>query len=256
MGEIEIARNGQTLEIVIDRPTVRNALDSACHFRLAEIFDEFDRDESLRVAIITGAGQKAFCVGSDLKARMEPGGQDYPPTGFAGLCERFDLYKPVIAAVNGDCIGGGLEVVLACDLAVASAQARFGFPEPRVGLLAAGGLHRLSRQLPAKHAMDIVLRAKLFQAREALDYALINRVVDSPDDALTAAREMAADIIECAPLAILATKEMISRGLDEASLRDAFSAHYPAYERMLASEDAVEGSMAFKEKRKPVWKGN
>lgn len=248
--------NGPILEITISRPAVRNALNPAAHRRLAEIFDDFSNSNELRVAIITGSGEQAFCVGSDLKARLAAGGDDMPPSGFAGICERFDLEKPVIAAINGDCIGGGLEIVLACDLAISVSHARFGLPEPRVGLLSAGGLHRLARSLPTKHVMDIALTGRLFDASTAQRFGLINQVADAPADLMDVTRSIARQIIECAPLAIKATKQMITGGLGQSSLERAFACNYPAYVEMLQSNDALEGSRAFLEKRKPRWSGS
>lgn len=254
-GDIVVETTGGIMLVTINRPAVRNALDPAAHRALADAFDAFAANDALRVAIITGSGGRAFCVGSDLKARLASNGDDMPATGFAGLCERFDLEKPVIAAVNGDCIGGGLEIVLACDLAVTVAHARFGLPEPRVGLVAAGGLHRLIRSLPTKAAMEIALTGRLFDAGTALRHGLVNQVVDDGSDVLAQARLLAGEIIDCAPLATRATKQMIARGLAAPTLEDAFAGEYPAYRRMLESEDAVEGSRAFLEKRQPDWKG-
>ncbi|WP_245408302.1 enoyl-CoA hydratase-related protein [Zhengella mangrovi] len=254
-GEITFDTGDGIMEVTINRPAVRNALDPSAHRRLAGIFDAFAADDRLRVAIITGSGDRAFCVGSDLKARLASGGDRMPATGFAGLCERFDLEKPVIAAINGDCIGGGLEIVLACDLALTVPHARFGLPEPRVGLVAAGGLHRLARSLPAKLAMEIALTGQLFDAAKAQGHGLVNAVVPAGADVLQDARKLAAQIVECAPLATKATKQMIARGLEAPSLAAAFAGDYPAYREMLQSNDAVEGSRAFLEKRRPNWTG-
>lgn len=251
---IAVEADGPVVTLRIDRPEVRNALHPAAHAEMAAALDAFAADDGLRVAVITGSGDRAFCAGSDLKARAETGVDDMPPTGFAGLAERFDLWKPVIAAVNGDAIGGGLEIVLACDLAVAVDGARFGLPEPKVGLAAAGGLHRLARAIPDKWAMELALTGRLFDAGEALRLGLVNRVV--PREALSATvRAMAAGIAANAPLSTMATKQMMRQGLGYASLADAFAARYPAHEAMLASEDAREGPRAFAEKRRPVWKG-
>jgi crotonobetainyl-CoA hydratase len=251
---IIVEADGPVLTIKINRPEIRNALHPAAHAEMAEALDAYAADDALRVAVLTGTGDKAFCVGSDLKVRAELGRDEMPATGFAGITERFDLWKPVIAAVNGDAIGGGLEIVLACDLAVAVEGARFGLPEPKVGLAASGGLHRLARALPDKWAMEVALTGQLFPAEEALRLGLVNRVV--PRDQLeTTVQELAAEIAANAPLSIRATKQMIRQGLGHAALEAAFHARYPAYETMLASEDAVEGPRAFAEKRKPRWRG-
>ena len=181
-----------------------------------------------------------------------------PPTGFAGLAERFDLIKPVIAAVNGDAIGGGMEIVLACDLCVAVPSARFSLPEPRVGLAASGGLHRLARQVPLKQAMEIALTGRMFAADELVGMGVVNQLSPSPTggaDVLALALETATLICENAPLAVRATKQMMMRGLDLPDLEAAFATRYPAFEAMLASEDASEGRLAFLQKRHPKWRG-
>ena len=254
MSFVAVTVDGPVMTTRIARPEVRNALHPAAHAEMAAAFDRFAADDSLCVAIVTGTGEKAFCAGSDLKVRAEMGHDDMPATGFAGITERFDLTKPVIAAVNGDDIGGGLEIVLACDLALAVPEARFGLPEPRVGLAAAGGLHRLVRQTPEKWAMEVALTGRLFGADEALRIGLINRVVPRAE-LMTETRALAAEIAANAPLAVRATKQMMQGGRDHARLEDAFAASYPAYDSMLASEDAVEGPRAFAEKRAPRWKG-
>lgn len=141
-------RRGTTLFVTLNRPEVRNALHPPAHRELEDAFNRLETDDSLYCAVITGTGSKAFCVGSDLKYRAATGDGSMPKTGFAGLAQRYTLTKPVIAAINGDAIGGGLEIVLACDLAIAVRGARFGLPEPKVGLSAHGGLHALARQLP------------------------------------------------------------------------------------------------------------
>lgn len=241
------------MEVSIQRPDVLNALNSQAHSELADTFDKFAKDSALNIAVIRGSGERAFCVGSDLKERSEFGSDRMPPSGFAGLTERFDLEKPVIALVNGDAIGGGLEILLACDLAIAVDTAHFGLPEPKVGLAASGGLHRLARQLPLKRAMEISLMGNLFDAVTAMNIGLINEVV--PRQSLeNTKKKYLSNLKECAPLALLATKQMILKGLEQGSLENAFRANYPSFQRMLASEDAKEGVQAFAEKRKPVWK--
>ena len=212
---IKVSTDGPVMTLMINRPEVLNALDPPSHLALHHAFDRYATDDALRVAVITGAGEKAFCVGSDLKVRSAMGSDDMPPTGFGGITERFDLFKPVIAAVNGHAIGGGLEVVLACDLAIASSGAKFGLPETKIGLAAAGGLHRLARQIPLKHAMEIALTAELFPATKALDYGLINAVVE-PDHLKKATDDLVAKVLEGAPLAHCATKQMMAEGLSTA----------------------------------------
>jgi enoyl-CoA hydratase/carnithine racemase len=253
---IIVERDGQTVWITIDRPAVMNALDPAAHRELAAAFDAFQADPELRVAVITGSGDRAFCVGSDLKARAERNVDDHPPTGFAGLTHRFDLMKPVIAAVNGLAIGGGVEIVAACDLAIAADHAEFSLPEPRVGLaaLGGGGLQRLARTLPLKHAMDLVLTGRRIGADEARRIGLINDAVPAAE-LRARVRSVAESIIEGAPLAIEASKQVMLESLAYADLQSALRARYPAAELMLGSADAVEGQRAFLEKRKPHWQG-
>jgi crotonobetainyl-CoA hydratase len=244
------------LTISIDRPEVMNALHPPAHAELARAFDLYGADPELRVAIVTGVGTRAFCAGTDLKVRAATGRDDHPPTGFACLTSRFDLFKPVLAAVNGLALGGGLEIVAACDLAIAADHAEFGLPEPRVGLAALGGgvLHRLARQMPMKQAMWLALTGRRITADEAQSLGLINQVVPARD-LERAARAVADDLLAGAPLALQATKQVMLQGLAEPDLAKAIGARYPAAERMLASEDAREGQRAFVEKRTPRWSG-
>ena len=250
--------NDGTLVLTIDRQDRRNALDPDAHHQLAALFDSFADSDVHLVAIITGAGDRAFCAGSDLTVQAGLDRANLPSTGFAGLAERFDLTKPVIAAVNGDAIGGGMEIVLACDLCVAVPSARFALPEPRVGLAASGGLHRLARQLPLKRAMEIALTGRMFSAAEAAEMGVVNQIAElaeGPGAALVMALEMAGMICESAPLAVQATKEMMISGLDLPDLEAAYAADYPAFQAMLNSDDAAEGRAAFLQKRRPRWQG-
>lgn len=208
------------------------------------------------MAVITGAGDRAFCVGTDLKSLAQTGSYAYPYGGFAGITKRFDLFKPVIAAVNGLCLGGGVEILAACDLAVAAEHAQFGLPEPRVGLAALGGgaLQRLARTLPMKEAMGLVLTARRMGAAEAQRIGLVNDVVPMAELAART-RALVDELLACAPLALEASKQVMMQSLDEPGLEAAMNRRYPAAERMLASEDAKEGPRAFAEKRKPRWQG-
>ena len=246
-------RNG-VLTVTLNRPAQSNAMTLAMHHELDQIFTRFASDEQLIAAVITGAGDNAFCAGSDLKARAPLQRDDMPATGYAGLTERFDLHKPVIAAINGHAIGGGMEIVLACDLAVAVSSAKFGLPEPKVGLAASGGLHRLARQLPLKTAMEIALLGDLFSAGQALSYGLVNQVVE-PAQLKETVNALLDKLRECAPLALRATKQMMLQGLDAGGIAPAFAQTYDEFERMYGSEDALEGMAAFTAKRKPRWRG-
>lgn len=249
-------RAGHVVTITLNRPEVLNAMHPEAHAELARAFDDYAADPELRVAIVTGAGDRAFCVGTDLKALANTGNHAKPATGFAGITHRFDLWKPVIAAVNGLCLGGGVEIVAACDLAIAADHAEFALSEPRVGLAALGGgaLQRLARDLPMKEAMWLVLRAQRIGAEEARRIGLVNAVVPR-DRLMSSARALADELLECAPLALQASKQVMLQSLEESHFAKAMTRRYDAAERMLASDDAREGPLAFAQKRKPVWTG-
>jgi crotonobetainyl-CoA hydratase len=254
---IRVDREERVTLITLNRPQAMNALCGPMHWELHHAFDAFDADPDQWVAILTGAGERAFSAGSDLKEMAQKGPKKaMPASGYGGIVERFDLDKPVIAAVNGVAAGGGFEVALACDLIIAADTARFGLPEPKVGLAAAGGgLLKLPRQIPLKQAMGMILTGRLAPASEALALGFVNEVAPAAD-LLTVARRWAAQICECSPLAIRASKQVAMRGLDlpmEEALHGQRS--LPALLAMNASEDAREGPLAFSEKRTPRWTG-
>lgn len=248
--------SGPLLTLTLNRPQVLNALHPEAHCELSDAFDRYAADPELRVCIVTGAGGRAFCVGTDLKALAATGDHAKPPTGFAGITHRFDLWKPLIAAVNGHCLGGGMEILAACDIGVASSSAKFGLPEPRVGLAALGGglLQRLPRQISTKDAMALVLTGSAIGAKEAKRIGLVNEVV-APERVMSRARQYAEDILACAPLAVQASKQIMLQSLAVAKLADAMHENYPAAVRMLQSDDAIEGPAAFAAKRAPRWTG-
>jgi enoyl-CoA hydratase/carnithine racemase len=252
-----VERSDHILTITLNRPEVLNAMNPAAHFELDEVFDLYANDPEMRVAIITGAGDRAFCVGTDLKELSRTNDHRKPPGGFCGITTRFDLYKPVIAAVNGLCLGGGAEIVAACDLAIASDHAEFGLVEPRVGLAALGGgaLQRLAREMPMKDAMMMILTGKRISAQEALRTSLINQVVPK-SELISAARALANEILKCAPLAVQASKQVMLQSLLTPDLEKAMKAKYDLAELMLKSHDATEGPLAFAEKRTPKWTGS
>jgi enoyl-CoA hydratase/carnithine racemase len=256
MGEFcSVERDGRVLVVTINRPEVMNALHPPANLELDAVFDEFAADSELWVAILTGAGDRAFSAGNDLKFQASGGRMEQVPHGFGGLTARYDLDKPVIAAVNGVAMGGGFEIVMACDLVVASERAIFALPEPRVGLAAlAGGIHRLPRQIGLKPAMGILLTGRRVDAREALSLGIANEVV-SHAELLPAARRWAEQILECAPLSVRASKQAAMQGLECASIQEAVAARYEGIAAMVRSQDFVEGPRAFAEKRKPNWQG-
>src|ERR1700692_2203522 len=244
----------------VNRPKVMNAMHPFCHVEMDEVWDDFVADKAMWVAIVTGAGDKAFSAGNDLRWTAEHRGEPVSDVlkqargGFAGITARYDIYKPIIAAVNGFALGGGFEIALACDIIIAADHARFGLPEPRVGLMAgAGGVHRLPRQIPLKIAMGMMLTAKHITAQEAHRYGIANEVVPLKDLIPTAER-WAGEIMECSPLSVQASKEAAMNGLG-LPIQEALAKHYDLQTKMFRSEDAIEGPLAFSQKRKPNWTG-
>lgn len=249
-----VERNGAVLEVTINRPQASNSLTPEANEELQHIFDVFEADASLWVAIITGAGDKAFCTGNDLKVGSSGRRMWMPKTGFGGLTHRGGRVKPVIAAVNGFAMGGGFEIALACDLVVADETAQFALSEVRVGLIAgAGGLQRLSRQVPQKQAMEMILTGRRVSAEDGQALGFVNRVT-APGQALQSARALAAEIVESSPTSIRYSKELLNEQARYASIDEAMLVAYPAIDRLLNSEDRIEGMTAFVQKRKPVWR--
>lgn len=249
-----VEKDNHILTVRINRPDRLNALHPPANAELGEVFDDFAADDDLWVAIITGEG-RGFSAGNDLRYQAEGGERVATPRGFGGLTSRFDLTKPVIAAVNGVSMGGGFEIALACDLIIASEKALFALPEPKVGLAAlAGGLNRLPRQIGSKRALGMILTGRHVRPEEGEKLGFVNEVVPH-EDLMTAARKWAEQICECAPLSIRASKDVVYRSLDSASLEDSMQQKYDSVKALASSEDFVEGPLAFAEKRKPNWKG-
>lgn len=251
-------KDGRILTVTINRPERMNALHWKANEELASVFDDFVSDPELWVAIITGAGDRAFSAGNDLKYQAQEAGGELnagPKTGFAGLTARYDCSKPIIAAVNGVAMGGGFEIALACDLIIASDNAIFALPEPRVGLAAlAGGIHRLPRLIGLKRAMGMMLTGRRVSAEEGERMGFVNEVT-RPGELLEAARRWADQIVECAPLSVRATKQAALDGMRYGMIEDAMAERYPAVAELFKSEDFVEGPLAFAEKRPPKWRG-
>ena len=258
MNFINVAMKGHVTTVTLARPEVLNAINHEMHAELEVAFNNFADDHEQHVCVVTGEG-RGFCAGSDLKAAAAARPHlGYPAHGYAGLIERFDCPKPFIAAVNGVAMGGGFELALACDLIIASDNAVFSLPEPLVGAVAlGGGLHRLARQIGLKQAMGMILSSRRVPASEGAALGFVNEVV--PVSELAAAtRRWCDEIIKASPMSIRASKEAVMRGLDEQSVEAAIKAQgsYPAFAAWRQSEDALEGPLAFAEKRAPVWKGH
>ena len=257
-----VEREGHLLVVTLDRPQVRNALHRAASDELDHVWTRYEADPELRVAILTGAGDKSFSAGYDMREPAAPGDQQggaaflahRHPRGLGGLTLRYDLTKPIIAAVNGFALGGGLELALACDIIVAAEHAEFGLPEPRVGRMALeGGMHRLARSIPLKTAMGMLLTGRRVSAHEAYRIGLVSEVVPLAD-LLPAARRWADEILACAPLSVQGTKEAVMQGLD-LPLPAAVGLVPAAMAKALVSADQAEGVNAFRERRAPRWTG-
>ncbi len=252
-------RRGAVLELTLDRPKA-NAIDAATSRMIHDAFAAFADDDELRVAIITGAGERFFSAGWDLNAAAAGEGvdADHGPGGFAGLTEMFNLDKPVIAAVNGYAAGGGFELALACDLIIAARHAEFFLPEVTLGIIAdAGGVFRLPRRVPRAVAMEMILTGRRMGAEEGARWGLVNQIAE-PQALLPTARALAERIAAAAPLAVAAAMDAM-RATETMGVAEAFSylraGHSLAYQAMLDSGDAREGARAFVEKRDPVWRG-
>lgn len=250
-------KKGNTAYITINRPEVMNAMDPETYSELSQAWIDVRDDPDVWCAIITGAGDRAFSAGADLKKTIPVEAEKWHfwQTQEEQILNRgLEVWKPIIAAVNGYALGGGFEIALACDIIIAADHAEVGLPEPRVGLFAgAGGVHRLPRHIPMKIAMGMMLTARRIKVQEAQKLGLINEVVPLADLMITAER-WAAEILECAPMSVRATKQMAIQGLDS-PLNIAFARNYSEQQKQVASNDRIEGPRAFSEKRPPKWTG-
>ena len=245
--------------VTINRPESMNAVHPTCNREIGEAFADFRDDPAMRVAILTGAGDRAFCAGDDLKYQAAHGrpGEPYPehdkyPLG--GITHDFVCWKPIIGAVNGVALGGGMELALACDILIAAEHATFGLPEPKVGGVAgAGGPYRLPRQVPHKIAMGMLLTGRAISAPEAYRLGLVNEVVPL-EQLMPTAEQWASEIIDAAPLSAPASKQMALTGLDS-PLDQAMKSWPSEYRKAMASPDYIEGPRAFADKRQPRWEG-
>jgi len=243
--------------VTIDRPDRLNAIDAAAEAELMRIWEAIEGNREIRVVVLTGAGDRAFCAGADMKGGSGVSGLEYwaapRPGGFGGIALRETLDVPVIARVNGHALGGGMEMVLGCDIVIASEKATFGLPEPRVGRLALdGGIAILPRRIPHVLAMGMLLTGRRIGAAEAMRFGLVNEVAPAAELDAAVARWVA-DILACAPLSIRAVKQMVRAG-EALSPREAQMLRLPALVEALRSSDQDEGVKAFQEKRAPQWR--
>ena len=255
---IRLQVEGHVARVTIDRPEVLNALDAEATAALEAIWQQMEARDGIRAIVLTGAGERAFCAGADMRAGGERTGLEYwahaHPTGFGGLSLRTSLDIPIIARVNGHALGGGLEMMLGCDIVVAASTATFGLPEPRVGRLPLdGGMVLLQRQIGHRAAMGMLLTGKRISAAEAVANGLINEAVVR-EELDAAVDRWLADILACAPLSLRAIKQTVRRTA-QITPQEAQALRLPALIACLASDDGEEGVRAFRDKRQPVWSG-
>jgi crotonobetainyl-CoA hydratase len=253
---IEVVRNGEILEVTINRPKA-NAIDAATSREMSAVFESFMKDSQLRVAILTGAGTRFFSAGWDLTAASEGEAfeSDYGVGGFGGICELKYRPKPVIVAVNGMAVGGGFEIALAADLIVSAEHAEFFLPEANLGLIADNATIRLPKIVPPNIAREMLISGRRMSAAEAQSWGIVNQVT-STENLMTAARELATKICAAAPLSVAAVLELV-RDLEDVSTDDAMPIlrSNETYRAAINSQDAKEGADAYAEKRSPKWQG-
>jgi crotonobetainyl-CoA hydratase len=258
MNPVKTKRDGAILEVTLDRPKA-NAIDLATSRVMGEVFRDFRDDPDLRVAILTGGGEKFFCPGWDLKAAADGDAVDgdYGVGGFGGLQELRDMNKPVIAAVNGIACGGGLELALSADMILAAEHASFALPEIRSGTVADAASVKLPKRIPYHVAMELLLTGRWFDPHEAKNWGLVNEIVPG-DQLMDRAWELARLLASGPPLVYAAIKEIV-RDAEDSKFQDAMNRitgrQLPTVDTLYGSEDNLEGARAFAEKRDPVWKG-
>jgi crotonobetainyl-CoA hydratase len=255
---VEFTVSQHVARVTIDRQDRLNAIDHTTEQQLISIWQAIEADRDVRVVVLTGAGDKAFSVGADMKGGSMLKGLDYwatpRPGGFGGIALRSTLNVPIVARVNGFALGGAMEMVLGCDIVVASENASFGCPEPRVGRLAfTGGIATLPKRIPYIHAMGLLLTGRRIDANEAAALGLVNEVVPHAD-LDTAVDRWVDDILACAPLSVRATKAMVRAG-ERLTPQEAQMLRLPELVEALSSEDQEEGVAAFRERRAPAWTG-
>ena len=247
-------RQGNILIVTMNRPEVYNSVHAPMHNEMHQIWEDFATDPDLWVAILTGAGDKAFSAGNDLKYTAQ-GGKGKPPlAGFGGLSMRFDLEKPIIAAVNGFAMGGGFEMALSCDIILSADSAKFALPEVKVGLFAAAsGVQRLSRQIGRKPAVDIMLTGRHVGAQEGMDLGFVNEIV-AAEALMARAVEKAQEIASVSPSSVKATKRVLNAMDELENLKSSLNYSRQVMADLRETEDFREGVNAFVEKRAPQWK--
>ena len=247
---IKTSINKQLLEIYINRPDKMNAINPETSMELKHIFEQFKSNDNLKVAILSGSGEKAFSAGNDLKHIRS---DSDPKVPFGGITSDYICYKPIIAAINGFALGGGLEIALSCDILIASDKSTFGFPEPKVGLFAgAGGAAKLAKIIPQKLALSLLLTGKLINSTEAKNIFLISEIIPAKD-ILNRAREIANEILKCSPLAISATKQIIYNEYPTDYDPDDIEKKYSEVIKLRDSNHFNIGKKAFANKEDPAW---
>ncbi len=253
-------KRGRVAYITINRPEARNAIDLETAKELSNAWNDFRDDDNLWIAVITGAGDKSFSAGADLKSfipmltRQDQSQEQTNDGGFGGITRGFECWKPIIAAVNGHCFAGGFEIMMACDLRIASENAVFGATEVRWGIIpGAGGTQRLPRSIPLAKAMEIIMMGESISADEAYRIGLINKIVPQ-SELMNEVERWVATLLERGPLALRAAKQAILQGLS-LPLDEGLKLEQRLFTSLLGTEDAREGPLAFAQKRKPNFKG-